>query len=58
MQHACRLALEIDEIPGYFQSFDMLSYSGHGKYSADKARRILGFEPLRDWDSDFKRPVS
>ena len=58
LQHACRLAIELDEVPGYFQSFDMLSYTGHRKYSADKARRILGFEPLKDWNNDFKRPVT
>ena len=44
LQQACRLALEIESIPDYFQEFNMLSYFGQGKYNADKAKRILGFQ--------------
>ena len=55
LQHACRLALEIESVPECYQDFNMLSYLGHGKYSSDKARRILGFEPLKRWEEGFKR---
>ena len=55
MQHACRLALEIDSVPDNFQYFNMLSYLGQGKYSIDKARRILGFEPRERWSEYFRR---
>ena len=55
LQHACRLALEIESVPDNFQEFNMLSYEGHQKYSVDKARRILGFEPLEKWENYFKR---
>ena len=55
LQHACRLALEIDSVPDDFQSFNMLSYLSHGKYRMDKARRILGFELQGDWEAYYKR---
>lgn len=55
LQHACRLALEIDAIPEDFQEFNMFSCEGHGKYRLDKARAILGFEPTRSWAECFKR---
>lgn len=57
LQHACKLALEIDSVPDGFQEFNLFSYTGHGKYSLDKARRILGFEPTQDWDQLFRRPA-
>jgi len=55
LQHACRLALEIESVPDYYQEFNMLSFEGHGKYNVDKARRILGFEPTQQWEGFFKR---
>ncbi len=55
LEYACRLALEIESVPDNFQDFNMLSYEGHGKYSVDKARRILGFEPQERWEEHFKR---
>ncbi len=55
LQQACRLALEIESVPDNFQVFNMLSYEGHQKYSVDKARRILGFEPLEKWENYFSR---
>ena len=55
MQHVCRLALEIDSVPGNFQYFNMLSYLGQGKYSIEKARRLLGFEPRERWSDFFRR---
>jgi len=57
LQHACRLGLEIESVPDHFQEFNMLSYLGHGKYRMDKARRILGFERLAEWESYFKRAL-
>jgi len=55
LQHACRLALEIESVPSHFQALNMLSYPGHDKYRVDRAREILGFEPLEDWEAFFKR---
>lgn len=55
LQHACRLALEVESIPDDFQLFNMLSYTGLDKYTLDRARRILGFEPTQDWDDTFRR---
>ncbi len=58
LQHACRLALEIEEVPDQFQIFNMLSYLGHGKYLVDKAWRILGYQPLEQVEQYFKRPTT
>lgn len=55
LQHVCRLALEIDEVPDNFQLFNMLSYQGPQKYNTNKAQRILGFEPTQDWDALYRR---
>lgn len=55
LQHACRLALEIDAVPEYFQLFNMLSYVGQGKYRIDKARRMLGYEPQARVEGYFRR---
>ena len=55
LQLACRLALEVESVPDNFQEFNMLSYEGHGKYTVEKARRLLGFEPTRDWTEYFAR---
>jgi len=55
LQHACRLALEIESIPDHFQEFNMFSCEGHGKYRLDKVRAILGFEPVRSWADCFRR---
>lgn len=55
LQHACRLALDIESVPDDYQDFNMLSMEGHGKYNVDKARRILGFEPLERWEDYYKR---
>lgn len=55
---ACRLALEIEEVPDYFQAFNMGSYLQQGKYTIDKARRILGYEPRTAPQRFFRRPVA
>jgi nucleoside-diphosphate-sugar epimerase len=55
LQQACRLALEIEAVPDGFQEFNLLSWEGHGKYTVDKARRLLGFEPTEDWQRYYAR---
>ncbi|MBI4530423.1 MAG: NAD(P)-dependent oxidoreductase [Candidatus Latescibacteria bacterium] len=55
LQHACRLALEIDTIPDNFQAFNLLSYLSHGKYLVEKAKRILGYTPLERVENYFTR---
>ena len=55
LQHVCRLALEVSSLPDNFQLFNMLSYTGPGKYNTDKAKRLLGFEPTQDWDEFYRR---
>lgn len=55
LQHACRLALEIETVPDQFQYFNMHSYLGQGKYLLDKAHRVLGYTPTCNWADYFKR---
>ncbi|MEW6753518.1 MAG: NAD-dependent epimerase/dehydratase family protein [Candidatus Latescibacterota bacterium] len=55
LQDACRLALDIESVPGGFQCLNMLSYLGMGKYGVDKARRLLGFQPRQDWEEAYRR---
>jgi dTDP-4-dehydrorhamnose reductase len=55
LQHACRLALEIDAIPDYFQEFNMHSFDGHHKYRLEKAQRMLGYEPTQPWATYYRR---
>ena len=52
---AVRLAIEVESIPDNFQKFNMLSYHAHGKFSTEKARRILGYTPLERLESYYKR---
>ncbi len=55
LAHACRLALEVESVPDGFQDFNMLSFEAHGRYSVEKARRLLGFEPLERWEDYYRR---
>jgi len=57
LQQACRLALELDTVPEGYQEFNLLSMEGHGKYRAEKARRILGFRPSERWEEYYRREV-
>lgn len=57
LHHACRLALEVESVPDNCQVFTMLSYLGHGKYLIDKAKRILGYEPLEPVQEYYKRMI-
>ena len=55
---ACRLAIEIESVPDHFQTFNLNSYLAQGKYTIDKARRMLGYEPKEEVERFFRRPVS
>lgn len=55
LQQACRLALEIDSVPDDYQEFNLHSYLGQGKFSIEKAQRLLGYEPGRDWTELYRR---
>jgi UDP-glucose 4-epimerase len=55
LQHACRLALEVEAVPDGFQYFNLLSYLGHGKYKIGKAERLLGYAPLERLEEYFRR---
>ncbi|MBT5872359.1 MAG: NAD(P)-dependent oxidoreductase [Candidatus Latescibacteria bacterium] len=57
LQHACRLALDVASVPGYYQELNMHSFDIQGKYSLAKARDILGYEPTQRWDTFYKRSV-
>lgn len=54
---ACRLALEIESVPDCFQAFNLHSYLSQGKYSIDKARRMLGYEPKENVEVYYSRPA-
>lgn len=54
---ACRRALELEPVPDWYQEINLLSYEGHGKYSATKARRLLGWQPSEAWEKYFSRPT-
>jgi nucleoside-diphosphate-sugar epimerase len=55
LAHACRLALELEAVPGDYQEFNLLSYLAQGKYSVEKARRIFGYAPLERVEEYHKR---
>ncbi|MDA0334512.1 MAG: NAD(P)-dependent oxidoreductase, partial [bacterium] len=57
LQHACRLALEIDSLPDNYEEFNLHSHLGQGKFSIERARRILGYEPTQDWTRFYRRPT-
>ena len=58
LQQACKLALDIESVPDNYQEFDLHSYVAQGKYSIDKARRMLGYEPLMRVEDYYRRPTS
>ena len=55
LQYVCRLALEIEGVSDHFQAFNMMSYRAQRKYLTEKARRMLGYEPLERVEDYFKR---
>ena len=55
--HAVKLALELGSVPDYFQHFNLHSHLGHNKYSMDKAKRLLGYEPQERYTDLYKRTV-
>tara|TARA_Y100001960_G_C14624397_1_gene802401 strand:- start:6 stop:764 length:759 start_codon:yes stop_codon:yes gene_type:complete len=54
---ACKLAFEVENLPEYYQWFNLNSYLEHGKYSIEKAQRILGFQVGEKVEKYFRRPV-
>ncbi|MEW6752148.1 MAG: NAD(P)-dependent oxidoreductase [Candidatus Latescibacterota bacterium] len=54
---ACRLAIEVESVPGNYQSFEMHSHLGHHKHLLDHAERILGFRPHAPVEQLYRRPV-
>ena len=57
LQHACRLALELEALPDNFQEFNLHSHLGQGKFSLERAQRLLGYEPTQDWARFYRRPT-
>ena len=56
--HACQLGLDLPTVPDYYQLFNLHSYPTPGKYTLEKAERLLGYKPQADWGEAFKRGVS
>lgn len=56
--HACQLGLDLPEVRDYYQLFNLHSYPAPGKYTLEKAERLLGYRPQADWGQAFKRNVS
>ena len=53
--HAVKLALELESVPDYYQQFNLHSHLGQNKYSIEKARRLLGYEPQERYTDLYKR---
>ena len=53
---ACRQGLELHSVPGFYQAFNLHSHYGPGKYSLEKAERILGYAPQEAWWNWQRRP--
>jgi len=54
---ACKLALEIESVPDNYQEFNLHSHVGQGKFGLERARRILGYEPIRNMAELYRRPT-
>ncbi len=54
---ACRLAVDIEPVPGNYQYFNLHSHKGHGKFLLDKAERILGYRPRTQAGQLYRRPA-
>lgn len=55
---ACRHGLELSTVPGFYQAFNLHSHYGPGKYSLEKAERLLGYAPQEQWWNWQRRPIS
>ena len=55
---ACRLALDVEAVPDNFQSFNLHSACPQGKYSTEKAQRMLGYAPRVRLGEFYKRQPS
>ncbi|MBM3265407.1 MAG: NAD(P)-dependent oxidoreductase [candidate division Zixibacteria bacterium] len=42
---ACRQGIELSEVPGYYQEFNLHSLDGQDRYTLEKAKRLLGYAP-------------
>mgnify|MGYP005629709357 FL=1 len=52
---ACKLALEIESVPDSYQEFNLHSHLGQEKFSIEKAREMLGYEPARNMAEMYRR---
>jgi nucleoside-diphosphate-sugar epimerase len=52
---AARLALEAESLPSYYETFLIAGDMPHGKYSIEKAKRLLGFQPENDFHYVWRR---
>ncbi|HEX2515834.1 MAG TPA: NAD(P)-dependent oxidoreductase [Chloroflexota bacterium] len=55
--HAMRRALEVPSLPSPFEVFLILADLPHGRYSNQKARRLLGWQPRDTLEALWTRPV-
>ena len=55
VQQALRLSLDVESLPDYFQTFNILTYETTGKYGTQKAQRLLGYKPSRHYEKFYKR---
>jgi len=55
--HGVRLALELESVPDYYQQFNLHSHPGQDKYSLEKAKRLLDYEPQERYADLYKRKV-
>ncbi|MSS72422.1 MAG: NAD(P)-dependent oxidoreductase [Candidatus Latescibacteria bacterium] len=55
--NACRLSLEVASVPENFQGFNLHSFLPQGKYALERAKRLLGYEPLAPVENYFRRPT-
>jgi len=51
------LALEIEALADNYEEFNLHSHVGQGKFSIERAQRILGYEPTQDWSRFYRRPT-
>lgn len=52
---ACRIAVEIESVPDGYQAFNLHSHLSQGKYSVEKANRLLGYTPMEDVERFYRR---
>lgn len=55
MVEAGRVAIESESVPDGYQAFNLHSHLSQGKYSVEKARRLLGYTPQEDVERFYRR---